>query len=64
LKEKHQKKLQKAWDEYCGKNTDLGFSPEEYVQAFNGALYSTNTEMFKTLKIRFIALLSCLDGLL
>ncbi|ODU49189.1 MAG: hypothetical protein ABS92_06565 [Thiobacillus sp. SCN 63-374] len=64
LPERYQRKLQKAWNEYCGKNTDLELEPEEYVQAFNALLYSEHKEMFGELKARFKSLHGCLDGLL
>lgn len=64
LPKRHQKKLQKAWDDYCGKNTVLGLEPEEYIQAYNAMLYSTNKEMFNEFKVRFNVLHSCLDGFL
>ena len=64
LPKRYQRNLQKAWNDYCGKNTDLGLEPEEYVQAFNAFLYSNNREMFGELKNRFAALHGCLDDLL
>lgn len=64
LTEGYQRKLQKAWNEYCGKGTDLGLDAEEYVQAFNASLYSTDKDIFGELKKRFAALHGCLDDLL
>jgi hypothetical protein len=64
LSERYRRKLQKAWNEYCGKDTDLGLEPEEYVQAFNALLYSNHREMFGELKNRFAVLHGCLDDLL
>ncbi|MCX5871046.1 MAG: hypothetical protein NTY00_10555 [Deltaproteobacteria bacterium] len=63
LPKDYQRKLQEAWDNYCGKDNNLGFDAKGFVQATSATLYSTNTELFQEFKKRFHDLHSCLDKL-
>jgi hypothetical protein len=68
LPKRYQRKLQKAWDQYCGKGNGGGFSDKEFVAA-NGAFSclgscSENREIFKDFLKSFNTLHGCLDDLL
>lgn len=54
---RHQRKLQKAWDEYCGKGTDI-----DCDVFISGS--STHHDLYPEFKKRFCALHGCLDDLL
>lgn len=64
LPEGYQRKLQKAWDEYRGKDNDLGFEEEEFVQAWSATLFHGGREYFREFIKRFQNLHTCLDCLL
>ena len=64
LSERDQRKLQKAWNEYTGKDKNLGMSGKEYVAAMSAMSVSTNNELFDEFKKNFINLHGCLDNLL
>ena len=59
-----QKKLQKAWDEYCGKGSDLGMSAEEYISATSVTYMLEDQAEFKAFKKRFNNIHNCLNDLL
>ncbi len=58
---RYQRKLQKTWNKYCGKNNSLGLGPKEYVAETSN--YTTTTK-FKKFKKRFKHLYTSLDKLL
>jgi hypothetical protein len=64
LPERYQRKLQEAWNEYCGKDNGVGMESKEFIAACNASLYSTDQELFKSLKKHFQDLHGCLDKLL
>jgi hypothetical protein len=64
LSRRYQRKLQSAWNDYCGKGTGLGLGEEQYVQASSAMIYTVNKEMFDQFKQRFTVLHGCLDSLL
>lgn len=64
IPKRHQRKLQKAWNEYCGKDSGIGFDAKEYVQAINATIHSTDMTLFNDFKTKFNALHGCLNDLL
>ena len=63
LCETDQRNLQKAWDQYCGKNNDLGMNAKEIISADSAMIYTENKELFQEFIKRFNNLHSCLDHL-
>lgn len=57
LPKRHQRKLQKAWDDYCGKGS--GIDTENFI-----AGGSNHPEIYPEFKKRFYTLHSCLNNLL
>lgn len=64
LTKRHRRKLQRAWDAYCGKDTDLGFDAQEYVEATSATIHCVDKALFNDFINRFNTLYSCLDDLL
>lgn len=61
---RYQRKLQEAWDEYCGKGSDIGFDDEGFVQATSATfMLIDDKKHFYDFKKRFHNLHSCLDKL-
>lgn len=64
LPKRYQRKLQEAWDEYRGKDNNLGFDDEGFIHATSATLFSVDQELFNDFKKRFKKLHNCLDDLL
>jgi hypothetical protein len=60
----YQRKLQKAWDEYCGKSNNLGFDDKGFVEATSATVNHPDRALFADFIKRFNALHGCLDDLL
>ncbi|MBU3946240.1 MAG: hypothetical protein KKE97_13080 [Proteobacteria bacterium] len=64
LPEDYQRKLQEAWDEYRGKDNNLGFDDFGFVQATSATfMLIDDKKHFYDFKKRFHNLHSCLDKL-
>ena len=61
LPKRSQRKLQQAWDEYRGKENDLGLDDQGYVAAASAMIYTTDTAPFDDFKKRFTVLHGILD---
>jgi hypothetical protein len=64
LPERYQRKLQKAWDEYTGKNNGLGYEPEEYIRTMWACVELGQPEMSENIEKKFHHLHTCLDDLI
>jgi len=64
LPARYQRKLQKAWDEYRGKDNKLGMDDEEFIRDFSATITLEDKTLFNDFEKRFNNLHSCLDELL